>query len=124
MFAYVGSIQNLKDLKDLSVPVDIPCNFHPSGWLRASALTRRLVSLVGVKWSCLRINKQAFAPFSAEQVPVSAYGGSLKNLKDKKGPRSLGYLKYHDSPLEDYSSVFPPFSHRLKSCSARGDYRR
>jgi len=38
-----------------------PCNFHPSGWLRASALTCRLISLVGVKWSCLRINK-AFPP--------------------------------------------------------------
>ena len=40
-----------------------PCNFHPSGWLRASALTCRLISLVGVKWSCLRIDKQAFPPF-------------------------------------------------------------
>ena len=39
-----------------------PCNCHPSGWLRASALTCRLISLVGVKWSCLRINKQAFPP--------------------------------------------------------------
>ena len=36
------------------------CRFHPSGWLRASALTCRSISLVGVKWSCLRINKQAF----------------------------------------------------------------
>ena len=41
------------------------CRFHPSGWLRASALTCRLISLVGVKWSCLRINKQAF-PFVAK----------------------------------------------------------
>ena len=38
------------------------CNFHPSGWLRASALTCRLISLVGVKWSCLRIDKRAFPP--------------------------------------------------------------
>jgi len=29
---------------------------------QASALTYRLISLVGVKWSCLRINKQAFPP--------------------------------------------------------------
>ena len=36
-----------------------PCNFHPSGLLRASALTCRSISLVGVKWSCLRINEQA-----------------------------------------------------------------
>jgi len=36
--------------------------FHPSGWLRAGVLTCRLISLVGVKWSCLRINKQAFPP--------------------------------------------------------------
>ena len=39
-----------------------PCNFHPSGWFRASALTCRLISLVGVKWSCLQIDKQAFPP--------------------------------------------------------------
>ena len=38
----------------------ISCNFHPLGWLWASALTCRLISLVGVKWSCLRIDKQAF----------------------------------------------------------------
>jgi len=40
-----------------------PCNLHPSGWGRASALTCRLISLVGVKWSCLRINKQAVPPY-------------------------------------------------------------
>jgi len=39
-----------------------PCNFHPSGWLRASARTCRLISLVGVKWPCLRINKPASPP--------------------------------------------------------------
>ena len=39
-------------------------DFHPSGWLRASALTCRLIPLVGVKWSCLRINKQAFPPLT------------------------------------------------------------
>jgi hypothetical protein len=32
------------------------------GWLRASALTCRLISLVGVKWSCLPIYKPAFSP--------------------------------------------------------------
>ena len=37
-----------------------PCSFHSSGWLWASVLTCRFISLVGVKWSCLRINKQAF----------------------------------------------------------------
>jgi hypothetical protein len=37
-----------------------PCNFHPSGWSRASALARCLISLVGVKWSCLRIDEHAF----------------------------------------------------------------
>ena len=26
------------------------CKFPPSGWLRASALTCRLISLIGVKW--------------------------------------------------------------------------
>ena len=32
-------------------------------WLQASVLTCCLISLVGVKWSCLRIIKQAFPPF-------------------------------------------------------------
>ena len=39
-----------------SRPVRTRC--HPSGWLQASALTYCLISLVGVKWSCLRIDKK------------------------------------------------------------------
>ena len=48
-----------------------PKKIHPtltptsSGWLRAGALTCRLISLVGVKWSCLRINERAF-PLTSE----------------------------------------------------------
>ena len=37
------------------------------GWLRASAPTRCLISLVSVKWSCWRINKQAFPPQEDER---------------------------------------------------------
>ena len=48
-----------------------PCNFHPSEWLRASVLTCRLISLVGVKWTCLRIDKQAFPPVCREGVRYS-----------------------------------------------------
>ena len=36
--------------------------FHPSGWLRASALTCRSISLDGMKWSCLRINETPLSP--------------------------------------------------------------
>ena len=44
-------------------PTIAPCGLNLSGWLWASALTCRLISLVGVKWSCLRrINKQAILP--------------------------------------------------------------
>ena len=46
------------------------CNFHPSGWLWASALPCRLISLVGVKWSCLRINEQALTSILADAVPA------------------------------------------------------
>ena len=45
----------MKSLRD-------PCIIHPLGWLRASALTCCLISLVDVKWSCLLIKKQAFPP--------------------------------------------------------------
>jgi len=44
-----------------------PCNFHPSGWLRASALTCRLISLVGVTWSYFRIDQQAFLKLSKQE---------------------------------------------------------
>ena len=46
--------------------VTLPTRATPStsGWLRTSALTCRLISLVGVTWSCLRINKQASPPHS------------------------------------------------------------
>ena len=37
---------------------------HPSGWSQVSALTCRLISFVGVKWSCLRIKKQASPPLN------------------------------------------------------------
>ena len=52
-----------------------PCNFHPSGWLRARALTCRLISLVGMKWSCLRINKVASPLHNCAQVPGVYRGG-------------------------------------------------
>ena len=40
------------------------CGLNPPP-LPARALTCRLISLVGVKWSCLRINIQAFPPASS-----------------------------------------------------------
>ena len=59
-------VQRLLDIQDTHRLVVVGetclCGFHPLGWLRASALTFRLISLVGVKWSCLRINKQASPP--------------------------------------------------------------
>ena len=57
MLAYDGRIHNLKDLKDLK-----GVSFHriipPFGVVEPC---RRLISLAGVKWSCLRINEHAFA---------------------------------------------------------------
>jgi len=56
------------------------CNFHPSGYgpvpqedmlhplVLLSALTFRLISLVGVKWSYLRIMNKPFSP----EVPGEA----------------------------------------------------
>jgi len=63
----VGCLFQLHFLKSTTVDVGVagetwPCNFHPSGWLRARALTCRRISLVGVKWSRLRTNRQAFPP--------------------------------------------------------------
>ena len=37
-------------------------NVHRGGYGLSSALMSRLISLVGVKWSCLRINEPAFPP--------------------------------------------------------------
>ena len=45
--------------------------FHPSGWLRASDLTCCLISLVGVQWSSLRINKQAPPPFRVSEAGIT-----------------------------------------------------
>ena len=59
-----------------------PCNFHPLGWLRASALTCRLISLVSVKWSCLRINKQAFPPSFPAPAPAARIRGLRWRRKD------------------------------------------
>ena len=47
-------------------------NGSSSGDVRVN-LTCRLISLVGVKWSCLRINTQAFPPFSlSPRLPRTA----------------------------------------------------
>ena len=43
---------------------------HPSEWLRVSALTCRLISLVGVIWSILPINKHAFPPLHAQPLHI------------------------------------------------------
>ena len=52
-----------------------PCNFHPSGWLRASAFTCRLIFLVGVKKVCLRINKQAFPSLHSQASKAVQFMG-------------------------------------------------
>ena len=61
-------------------------NIHPSGWLRASALTCRLISLVGVKWSCLRINKHAFRPLSTGPAEHEAALGAGAPQEPQLGP--------------------------------------
>ena len=44
-------------------PIEFKVKYRPSGCLRAvRALTSRLISLAGVKWSCVRIDKQAPPP--------------------------------------------------------------
>ena len=68
-----------------------------SGWLRASALTCRLISLVGVQWSCLRI-KQAFLPLwglapgkgfgiSSFRFGVSGFGFWVSGFRFTTGER-------------------------------------
>ena len=52
-----------------------PSNCHPSGWLRASAFTCRLISLVGVKRLCLQIGKQALPPSRVQAAKGILAGG-------------------------------------------------
>ena len=59
--------------------------YRLSGRLRASALTCRLISLVGVKWSCLRMNKPAFPPVNAV-INVSLTGTAV-------GPQAYVYCR-------------------------------
>jgi hypothetical protein len=66
-----------------------PCNFHPPGWLRVSALSCRLISLVGVKWSCLRFDKQAFL-----SLILNPNAGSFT-----RGIRPEDLVKFDDSLL-------------------------
>ena len=69
-----------------------PCNFHPSGWLQAGALTFRLISLVAVKWSCLRINKQAILPKQALldlRTRLYAFNRNAEELTDDGELRTL-----------------------------------
>ena len=70
-----------------------PCNFHHSGWLRASALTFPLIFLVGVKWSCLRIDKQVVPPEGGADQEKAW----LVHLKEMVHLKELVHLK-----------VFPP----------------
>ena len=56
--------------------------YRPSGWLRAvRAQTSRRISLAGVKWSCLRINKQESPPLQVlENVAgLKRSGSGLRN---------------------------------------------
>ena len=67
--AYGGSFKNLKDLK---VGFDTLKKTEPSC---------RISSSVHLCWELEE--PKGTKGFSAEQVPVSAYDGSLKNLKEK-----------------------------------------
>ena len=52
----------------------------PSGWLRASATACRLMSLVGLKWSCLRMNEPDFPSFRGRERGGARPGGSGEDL--------------------------------------------
>ena len=63
------------------------------GLLRASARTCRLISLVGVKLSCLRIDKQAFPPVWEERTPRQLFEG-------QRWERTLGaYMLFWARPI-------------------------
>jgi len=72
-----------------SVPIQNPT---PNWWLWASALTCSLISLVGVKWSWLRINKQASSP--KWQVPYHM------DFVVAAAWREAGPSNHHDDKLD------------------------
>ena len=81
-----------------------PFNFYPSGWLRASALPCRLISLVGVKRSCLRIDKQAFTPHRRRATPNSP----LKCTSRSFPGMAFDYVKYFAPPPGTATFTFRP----------------
>ena len=82
-----------------------PCICHPSGWLRTSALTCRWISLVGVKWSCLLIDKQSFPPRSTRRVRPST----------RTTPRSSSRFvpRFYLYPCHCHVQLVPELSHFL-----------
>jgi len=58
-------------------------------WLRASALTCRLISLVVVKWSCLRINQTAFPPVQTTYGLSRSRTGWRAGLQGYLAPRTM-----------------------------------
>ena len=60
------------------------------------------------------------SPFQANLMPVSAYGGSLKNLKDLKVSHALRHILQHvTKPARDwYKSNNPTFRIRTFSASS------
>ena len=79
-----------------------PCYFHPSGWLRASALTCPQISLVGVKWSCFRINQRSSPPAGAEAPR------RRRNTGHRAQPRTSRCQQESLPPSKSLESLPPP----------------
>ena len=93
-WAMLGESKPFKNLKDdplgrlMGRPQGDSCSydFHPSGWLWASARTCCSISLDGMKWSCLRINETPLSPSWADRAahgvdpPASTQHGSKQNM--------------------------------------------
>jgi len=79
---------------------------RPSGWLWAvRALTSRLISLAGAKWSCLRINQPASPPAGLHRGRHQLLSVRTRSWTSARAPyRGTSLIRNH-LPLGAYSSI-------------------
>ena len=90
-----------RDLQTKESPVRVDDLIPASTSFRHSIRCCRMQYRCVIRNAVIRLTSERKQSFPAEQVPVSAYGGSLKNLKDLKdvgigASTRTGQVLYHE----------------------------